>query len=178
MGLAVVKSGILVFVLLLLVFFPAVSRAASEYVLPYPSAMPGSKLYLLHKLEEKFTKYWYFGDYGKFNYNRILADRYLVEAKTLFEYKQYALALRSLNISNQYFEEAGKSVLGAVPNKPGRKEKMLLGMQQAEKHREVLEELKARMPVNYLWREEKTEARLLQISTDLDHAIILRKEQF
>jgi len=176
MGLAIIKSGILISSLLLFAYFPAVSHAASDYVLPYPSSMPGSKVYLLHRLEEELIKYWYFGDFGRFNYNRMLADKYLVESKTLFEYKQYALALHSLSVSNRYFEESVKSLQNTPPGKPGHKGKLQIGIQQAEKHREILEELKSRMPVHYLWQEEEGKARVLKISTDLSHAIILRKE--
>ena len=67
--------------------------AESQYVLPYPSAMPGSFLYKLNLVQEEILRYWYFGDFGQFKYNLGLSDKYLVEAKTLFEYKQYLLAI-------------------------------------------------------------------------------------
>lgn len=177
MGFAVVKPGIIVSVLLILVFFPSASYAEADYVLPYPSAMPGSKLYLLHKLEERLTGYWYFGDYGNFIHSRLLSDRYLVEAKTLFEYKQYRLALHSLENSSRHFKDAVKSVQGAQVTKPGRKEKLLLATQQAQKHQEVLEDLRARLPKKYIWRDEHEDAKELQISRALDHAINIRREQ-
>jgi len=52
----------------LIFFFITMSRvyAESNYVLPYPSSMPGSIFYKIDVLKEKILEYWYFGNFGKF----------------------------------------------------------------------------------------------------------------
>ena len=79
---------------------------ASEYVLPYPSYMPNHKLYKIRQLVEKLTQYYYFGNLSQYKYYLKTADKYLVEAKTLFEYKQIKLGEVSLSISNDHFAKA------------------------------------------------------------------------
>src|SRR3989344_5431061 len=85
--------------------FTKTALADSSYVLPYPSAMPGSNFYKLHVLYEQLSRYWYFGDFGQFKFSLRYADKYLVEAKILFEYKQYLLGYSALDKSNLYFQE-------------------------------------------------------------------------
>ena len=107
--------------LLLLVFFLYLSTSAyagSTYVLPYPSQMPGNKFYTINQVIEKYLTFWYFGNFGKSYYYQRLSDKYLVQVKTLFEYKQYLLAYKSLLKSNQYFEKIYPYLLSA---KKGRK---------------------------------------------------------
>ncbi len=43
-----------------------VVHAQSSYVLPYPSFMPGSIFYKIHRVGETMLKYWYFGNFGQF----------------------------------------------------------------------------------------------------------------
>lgn len=180
MGYALTRAGftllILSFILFLLFVFPRVSLASSDYVLPYPSAMPGSKLYFLHKIEEKISKYWYFGDYGSFTYNRHFADKYLVEAKTLFEYRQYVLALQSLSMSNHYFKKMQSSLENTPHTKYGREEKKALMKNVAEKHLEVLQMLGLNLPNDFIWKDENMSARILDISGDIGFAELIRKE--
>src|SRR3990167_6873899 len=78
--------------------------AQSSYVLPYPGEMPGNKVYKLNLIKEKLEKYFYFGNFSQFNYNLKYADKYLVEAKTLFEYKQFLLGDSALKKSDSYFK--------------------------------------------------------------------------
>ena len=58
--------------------------AESPYVLPYPSAMPGSIFYKLNLIQDELLRFWYFGDFGQFKYNLAQSDKYLVEAINLF----------------------------------------------------------------------------------------------
>src|ERR1700690_3290457 len=76
---------------------------ASNYVLPYPSYMPGNKLYKVSRILDKLQNYWNWGNIAQERYHLSLSDKYLVEAKTLFEYNQYFLAVDALNRSNQQF---------------------------------------------------------------------------
>lgn len=177
MGHTLVSSGLALLISIFAFFiFSGVSFADSDYVLPYPSAMPGSKMYFLHKIEERISKYWYFGDYGSFTYNRQLSDKYLVEAKTLFEYKQYVLALQSLSTTNNYFRQMQSSLKNTPPKKYGKKEKVDLMKHAAEKHLEILRILGLNLPKDFLWQEEKENARLLNIAIELNHAASIRKE--
>ena len=76
---------ILICSLLFLILATSFSFAESDYVLPYPSSMPGSKFYQIRLIWDEVKKYWYFGSFGQFEYNLKQSDKYLVEAKTLFE---------------------------------------------------------------------------------------------
>ncbi|MCL4418206.1 MAG: hypothetical protein M1365_16230 [Actinobacteria bacterium] len=107
-----------IFVLLVVVFITFIplstkASAQSSYVLPYPSAMPGSSSYKIHQLYESIIKYWYFGNLGQFKYNLKQSDKYLVEAKTLFEYNQYLLASKALTKSDYYFKNIEPYLLKA-----------------------------------------------------------------
>src|SRR3989344_5659903 len=89
--------------LIFLFIFAEQCIAESIYVLPYPSSMPGNKLYKVHLFLESLEQYWYFGSFGQFKYSLKESDKYLVEAKTLFDYKQYILANKALQKSDIYF---------------------------------------------------------------------------
>ena len=80
--------GIVFAALFFIILIPSSVYAQSSYVLPYPSQMPGGLYYKIHLIYENVSKYWYFGDFGRFDYNLKQSDKYLVETKTLFEYKQ------------------------------------------------------------------------------------------
>jgi len=150
--------------------------AQSNYVLPYPSSMPGSLSYKIHIIYENFSKYWYFGDFGQFDYNLKLADKYLVEAKTLFEYKQYLLGYNALKKSDQYFvgiipslakaEEHGKNIL----------QKKLILNEAARKHMEVLREMEKSVPGIFIWEPEKSAPTTLDLKTTIDKSINLRQK--
>lgn len=162
---------------LFFVFFlaPLNAFARSDYVLPYPSVMPGNKMYVLHIIEERISKYWYFGDYGSFTYNRQLADKYLVEAKTLFEYNQHLLALRSLAKSNKYFQQMLTAIESTDRSKNGREEKVALMRSAAEKHQEILEALRNELPQSVVWQEEKKDSQVLTLSKELSEAMKIRQ---
>src|SRR3990167_1877174 len=99
-----VLHGVLL-VIVLLSLFSQITFASSSYVLPYPQAMPGSKFYVLDKIQETLLKYYSFGNLSKITYHRSFSDKYLVEAKTLFEYNQYLLAASALKESNEHFQK-------------------------------------------------------------------------
>src|SRR3989344_6985672 len=87
--------------------------AQSDYVLPYPSQMPGNKFYTINQVIEKVSYFWYFGSFGQFKYNLKKADKYLVEAKTLFEYKQFLLGYQALKKSDGHFKETLPKLINA-----------------------------------------------------------------
>jgi len=130
---------------------PRVLSAASSYVLPYPSAMPGNKTYVLHLVEEKILQYWYFGGFSSIRYNRELSDKYLVEAKILFEYQQFPLALTALHKSDIYFQKASEVYLKQSPEKNGIGAVRSLLHSQAEKHQEILQTLLDMTQKEFVW---------------------------
>ena len=168
------------YLILLLFFFffltPSNIFAESTYVLPYPSVMPGSVFYKLNLIQEEILKYWYFGDFGQFKYNLSQSDKYLVEAKTLFDYKQYLLAYQALIKSDNYFKKIKPAILSADRNgkNVADKEKLLEGA--AEKHIEELSKLKRNLPQTFEWRPEKEQPQTLNLQKAFVNSIRVRQE--
>lgn len=165
------------FVFLLLVFLFLFSRpifADSSYVLPYPSFMPGSKMYAVHLLWDELMRHWYFGDFGKFTYNLNQSDKYLVEAKTLFEYKQYLLGYKALKKSDEYFIKIAPVLKHAQEQKKDTSKKKLILLSAAKKHIEALELIKRQIPEEFVWQPEKQSPLKLDLRNSLDHAINIR----
>lgn len=163
-------------VLFFLFFLKTSVSAESNYVLPYPSAMPGSIFYKVHFLLERASKYWYFGDFGQFNYNLKFSDKYLVEAKILFEYNQYLLASQALGKSDRYFEKIHPNLEKAKNNGKNIKEQRQILGQAAKKHIEILTALKKILPENFIWTPEKSTPTSLNFKDMLNHSIEVRME--
>ena len=150
--------------------------AQSDYVLPYPSQMPGSKFYKINQAIEKLSYFWYFGNFGKTYYYQRLSDKYLVQAKTLFEYKQYLLAYKSLLKSNQYFEKIYPYLLSAKKEGKDISEKQEIFRQESLKHLEELNKLKNSTPEEFLWTPEKAKPTRLNIRSLIDASENIRKK--
>ena len=154
--------------------FTKTALADSSYVLPYPSAMPGNSLYKLHVLYEKLSRYWYFGDFGQFKFSLRYADKYLVEAKILFEYKQYLLGYSALDKSNLYFQEIPQDLKNASENGKNISEKEALFREARERHVEVLKEIKTKTPKIFNWQPENDKASILLIHELIDESVAIR----
>lgn len=155
-----------IWTLILLVIFllvPFKVNAQADYVLPYPSAMPGSPFYRISLVKDDILKLWYFGDIGQFKYNLKMSDKYLVEAKTLFEYKQYLLATNALSNSNLYFKKINPKFNLSIYNSA------------KEKHIEVLKKTKNDVPKNFLWRPEKEKETNLNLWEIIENSIAIRQ---
>lgn len=159
----------------LILFYPPYVFADSSYVLPYPSFMPGSKIYSTHSLIENIQKFWYFGNLSQFVYNLKESDKYLVEAKTLLEYKQYLLAQQSLEKSSTYFIAASTALNKAKLEGKNVSEKQALFIAASKKHQEVLSEVKKQIPQEFTWLTEKNESTPLMLWDAIDRAIEVRK---
>lgn len=171
------KIFLFLFLFLLISFIPSKKVfASSDYVLPYPSAMPGSSFYKIEKIYEVLSKYWYFGDFGHFDYNLKYSNKYLVEAKTLFEYKQYLLADKALKKSNYYFSNIKKYLVSAKNHNKKISEKENLLKQVSKKHIEVLTVLKTTVPLSFVWSPEKSTPIELKLQKAVDESIALRKK--
>lgn len=167
---------VIIIILFIAILISSPVYAQSSYVLPYPSQMPGSLSYKIHLIYENFSRYWYFGDFGQFYYNLKLTDKYLIEAKTLFEYKQYLLGFKALKKSDQYFvrtlpnliraKESGKSILL----------KKEVFIKASLKHMEVLREMEKSIPSTFVWEPEGSAPTTLNLKESLDKSIQLRKK--
>ena len=151
--------------------------AHSDYVLPYPASMPGSKFYALQEFKNSLMKHWYFGNFGQFTYNLNQADKFLVEAKILFEYRQYLLAYNALKKSDNYFLNAPTFLENSKKEKKDISQKKKILKDAALKHIEVLENLKKSVPANFTWRPEKSGATVLNLEKDLDNSIMIRTKE-
>jgi hypothetical protein len=160
----------------LLFIFPRSVSAQSPYVLPYPSVMPGSIFYKLSLIHDKILKFWHFGDFGRFRYNLSQSDKYLVEAKILFDYKQYLLASQALQKSDNYFRKIEPALLSAKKNRKNTEDKEKLLREAAAKHIEELSKLRQSLPATFEWRPEKQQAVNLKLHEAIDASVKIRQE--
>lgn len=160
---------------LLQLFKPSISNADNDYVLPYPSFMPGSKLYKMRLIWEEVIRYWHFGNLSQFKYNLNQADKYLVEAKTLFEYKQYLLAKLALEKSDNYIIKAKEYLAKSKEDGKNIEQKQIMFENANLKHIEVLNFIKTVIPDNFLWSPEKTAAMNLNLKEMIEKSIKIRR---
>lgn len=150
--------------------------AQSPYVLPYPSYMPGNFLYRPRLIVSKLAAFIYFGDFGKFDYDLKESDHYLVEAKTLFEYKQYLLGYRALEQSDYYFQMIYSNLESAKRNKKNTSEKRKILGNAAAKHVEVLAGLESQLPNKFNWTPEKSNPTIINFTETLNNSIKIRSK--
>jgi len=167
------RSLILVFLFFLLI--AQKTLATSSYVLPYPGLMPGHKLYRIKQVFDQLSRFWAFGNFSRYKYELKLADKKLVEAKVLFEYQQYLLAVGALSESNQHFQKADYYLKKAEREGKDISQKMVNLKAAAEKHKEVLENLREELPEQFLWQPEKKEATELNLESAITKAIKIRE---
>jgi len=162
-------------VVAVLVCFLFATNAWGAYVLPYPSYMPGHRLYPLSRLLDQLKSYWYWGNIAQFKYHLSLADKYVVEAKTLFEYGQYPLAMDALRRSNQEVRRLPE-LLGRTKQEgkdTTHLEQTLRGAMEA--HTVILAKLATELPKEFLWQSEKKSPTLLPLEQILKDAIEVRQ---
>lgn len=165
------------FFLLLIVYclLFIVRPAFAGYVLPYPSYMPGNKLYRISRAVDDIKKYWYFGSIAKTKYYLALSDKYLVEAKTLFEYKQYVLALDALDRSNNYAHRLSLLIVLSKQKHNDISSMMPIIQEYIVVHESILHTLRNQLPAEMLWQPEKQSPVLLPLHKSIDAAIEERK---
>lgn len=148
----------------------------ASYVLPYPSFMPGNKLYRVSRIIDTAKNYWYWGTIAQLKYHIGLSDKYLVESKTLFEYKQYLLATDALKRSDQELSNiVGLLDKGTTEGKDMKGQKQILS-EAMRMHVMTLSNMKGQSPADFLWTPEKTDATQLSISTLIDSSMLLRQK--
>lgn len=167
---------IFILIFLFLIFFKTPVFAQSNYVLPYPSKMPGNLSYKIHIIYENVSKYWYFGDFGQFDYNLKMSDKYLVEAKTLFEYKQYLLGYNALQKSNSYFLNIMPNLVSAEKKNKNILQKKTILNEASQKHIEILKKMEINTPDTFNWQPEKALPTMLDIKGTIENSINVRND--
>lgn len=168
---------IVVYLLLATSYLLLATSAQADYVLPYPSFMPGNKIYRISRVVDQLKKYWYFGSIAQTKYHLGLADKYLVEAKTLLEYKQYLLGVDALKRSDSEFQQLPDFVAKAEKEQKSMKNFTSLIFEAAIMHKTVLSTLESSVPVDFIWTPEKekpTELNLksiLQVSEEIRNSV-------
>ena len=141
----------------------SLAAAPSSYVLSYPSFMPGHKVYKVKEIFDKIYGIWCFGNLAQFKYNLRMADKKLVEAKTLFEYGQFFLGVKAIQQDGFYLNQAFLALEKAKKEKKGISQKREIFAEALKKHTEVLDEICKKTPDTDYWQEEKKEGQFLEI---------------
>lgn len=172
------KKLFLISLIVFCLFFvlPRSIFAQSSYVLPYPSFMPGSSLYKVHLVWEEISRYWHFGNLAQFKYNLEQADKYLVESKTLFEYKQYLLGYKALKKSDRFFSMAPIYLEKAKQEGKDINQKQEVLNQAAEKHIESLTNIQFIVPQHFVWKPEKDSPTNLSLQELIQDSISIRSK--
>ena len=161
-------------ILLITYFISLISVAHADYVLPYPSYMPGNTLYRISRIVDKLKNYWSFGNIAQFKYHLELSDKYLVEAQTLLEYNQYLLGADALTRSDAQFQVLPMYLQGAKNEGVDISNLKQTAMDAAAKHESVLSALLITSPATFNWQPEKTSATELHLGTMIQSSIELR----
>lgn len=156
------------------VLFIITPLVRAEYVLPYPGYMPGNKLYRVSRLIDRLRGPFFFGNISAYKYHLGLSDKYLVEAKTLFEYKQYLLAYDALLRSDSEFARV-PVYLKRAASEGKDTHAFVLGLREAAaRHIQVLTGLQSGLPDTFEWKPEKSNATELPIKDMLRQSIMVR----
>jgi hypothetical protein len=139
--------------------------------------MPGNKLYKVSRIVDKLQNYWNWGNVAQERFHLGLADKYLVEAKTLFEYDQYLLGVDALKRSNSEFMQV-KPYIEKAKTSGMEIQSLVDTFTAAEgKHEEVLIGLKRTVPEDFVWTPEKVAPTTLLLHQLLDEAVKIRKKE-
>lgn len=161
---------------LLLFFFTAALRQVfASYVLPYPSYMPGNKLYRLSRIVDRLKLSWSWGSIAQTKAYMSLSDKYLVEAKTLFAYKQYLLGADALKRSNTAYEQVPIYIQRGRSERKDMSSVVTQVRESVVVHTEFLSQMEKEVPREFVWTPEKTSATSLPLSEYIKGAIKIRQ---
>lgn len=162
-----------------IVFFAILSIPQSviaAYVLPYPSYMPGHKLYRVARFMDEVKRFWYWGSLSSYRYYQAQSDKALVEAKTLFEYNQYLLGVEALQRSNRAAKEQNTYLLRAEKEGKDMHQVRQTVSEAMSEHEGLLKKLMEELPPEFVWQPEKHPLQLISLREDLKRAITIRKD--
>lgn len=163
-----------IFIIICIIFFLLHSPLFiihASYVLPYPSYLPGNKLYRISRLIDTVKNYWYFGNIAQLKYHMGLADKYLIEAKTLFEYQQYLLAVDALTRSGEQLKVIPVNYYRAIGQGKDIQQLKKAINEEIDVHNDLLNKLKNDLPSSFAWQPEREKTTELRLHELLDQAI-------
>jgi predicted nucleic acid-binding Zn-ribbon protein len=138
--------------------------------------MPGHKLYRVMRLFDDAKRYWYWGSLSSYRYNLGQSDKALVEAKTLFEYRQYLLAVHALERSNRSLQRV-PDFLRQAKDKGKNIEKYIQEFGNAmDEHKRLITAIKQDTPEKFTWAPEKNTPQVLSIRQALFESEKIRNE--
>ncbi|MCX6791898.1 MAG: hypothetical protein NT149_02570 [Candidatus Gottesmanbacteria bacterium] len=143
--------------------------------MPYPSYMPGNCMYKVSRILDRLKFYWSRGNIAQIKYHLALSDKYLIEAKTLMEYKQYLLGTDALRRSDKEFMQLPAYVAGAKKEGVNVSELERLISDAAEKHAQLLAELLISTPNQFMWSPEKSKPTELPLGEMLKTSVVERQ---
>lgn len=150
--------------------------AYADYVLPYPSFMPGSPFYKISNVLDSLKNYWSWGNVAQTKYRMSLADKYLVEAKTLFEYRQYLLGAKALTQSDQEFSKITTYLIGAKLEGVDISNLVATVRDEARVHSSVLNSLAREVPQTFTWAPEKAKPTDIRLQKMLETSESIREQ--
>jgi hypothetical protein len=159
---------------IVLSFLFIIQSVRAEYILPYPGPMPGNKLYTIAQIIDKLQFYWYWGNIARANYFMELSDKYLVEAKTLFEYKQYLLGTDALQRSDNAWQKIQQYLDNAEAEGKDIEYLRIKHKEQSLVHARIIEGLIIQLPDSFRWTSEKEHEIELQLKALLKKSKELR----
>lgn len=162
---------VFILIIFLLILYLPNKVFAEDYVLPYPGFMPGHPLYKVSELIDHIQKWWSFGSFSKFKYHLGMADKKLVEAKTLFEYKQYLLASQTLPQYESHLRKVNFYLRQAQNEGKNISEKRIVFGNAIARHKEIFQGMEKELPENFLWTPEKAESQTIEIKKILEEII-------
>lgn len=163
-------------VFILFFFFMTGKALAQDYVLPYPSFMPGNPFYKVSQTLDFLEEKWSFGSFAKFKYNLKMTDKKLVEARALFDYKQYLLASFALKQADDYFKKLPIYLERAQREGKNISQEQKTLKEAARKHLEILDSTGEKVPEAFIWQPEKKVGITLSIGKMLEESTVLRKK--
>ncbi len=169
-------SKTLVSSIVFLVMLSFVPSTRATYVLPYPSSMPGHRLYRIGRLVDEAKRYWHWGNLSSYRYYLGQSDKALVEAKTLFEYSQYLLALQALERSNDMVVRATKPLVRAKEEGKDIEKYRQEFVEAMDEHKQLIVKLREETPEQFTWTPEKAAPQTLMIRQALSEAEQIRTE--
>jgi hypothetical protein len=166
-----------IFILFILFFFQIFfcTSIYATYTLPYPSTMPGNKLYKITRLVDELKKYWFFGSIAQIKYHIALSDKYFVEAKTLFDYNQYLLAADALKRSDYQYQFISKYIAQGEKEGKDMSNFKKIHKEQSAQHVVILLETQNKVPNTFTWTPEKEKPTELPLNLLLQTSIDIRK---
>lgn len=153
-----------IFFLFLITFLQMLQESAhAAYVLPYPSVMPGSRFYRVSRILDEIKRYWHWGNLTSYRYEMGQSDKALIEAKTLFEYRQYQLALAALDRSNTALLRVPETLIRADREGKNIQQYIREFAEAMDEHKRILSAIIGEVPGEYTWSPENSDPKPLYL---------------